>query len=114
MYIRSLQWSMDINGDGKFSMWEMWETVRWAFQLPGNLLLEAIGQFPALATLLHVQASASTGYASLNTVPTKAITLLFWICLFLWLVSRGNKPAATAKPRTLLLPLPKDYPVTIK
>ena len=114
MYIRSLQWTMDINGDGKLSSWEIWETLRWAFQLPGNLILEAIGQFPALATLLHIQASSSTGYASLNTVPTKGLTLLFWICLFLWVVSRGNKATVTAKPCTLLLPLPKDYPVTIK
>lgn len=114
MYIRTLQWSMDINGDGKLSMWEIWETLRWAFQIPGNLILEAVGQFPALASLLHIQASASTGYASLNSVPAKALTLLFWIGLFLWVVSRGNKSTAKAKHTTLLLPLPKDYPVILK
>ena len=103
MQFQTLQWVMDVNGDGSLSVWELWETARWVFRIPGNLIIEFVGQFPALAALLNVSASPETGYASLNGIAAKALTLLVWVPLLLWVLNRGSttpRRAQTKKIRT--------------
>lgn len=118
MHIQTFQWVMDINADGQMSLWEIWQTVRWVFRIPGSLVVEFLGHYPALANLLNIKASAATGYASLDGLISKVISLFFWLPLLMWTLSLGNK----AKPRhdyldehansqPLLLAKPKDYPV---
>lgn len=119
MQFQTLQWAMDINGDGTLSLWEIWETVRWAFHLPGNLVLEFLGQFPTLASLLHIHASPAMGYASLDGLVVKALSLLFWVPALMWLMSRGSAPAqkptkAIAQEAPLLLSMPDDYPIKLR
>lgn len=117
MHIQSFQWAIDLNADGHISLWEMWETMRWFFRIPGSLVIELVGQFPTLAQVFGVKASIATGYASLDGFYPKVISLFFWLPLLIWVLSLGSK----AKPRhsyldenpntqPLLLPMPKDYP----
>ncbi|WP_300648243.1 hypothetical protein [Paenalcaligenes sp.] len=118
MHIQSFQWVIDQNADGRISYWETWETVRWAFHLPGNLFIELLGQFPTLANLLHISASSATGYASLNSLLSKALSLFVWLTLMVWLLNRSSRPKRqkhyldeNSGTQPLLLPMPKDYPV---
>ena len=117
MQFQTLQWVMDINADGSLSLWEIWETIRWVFRMPGSLVVEAIGQFPALAALLNISASPETGYASLNGLLAKGLSLLFWLPVLFWVLNLGSGPAkekapkAKSKETPLLLGLSDDYPV---
>lgn len=115
MHIQSLQWVIDLTGDGYLGLGEIWETLRWAFRLPGSLVVEFIGHYPAIAEPLGINASPETGYASLNGLLAKAISLLFWVPLFITTLHIGSKPKrrhsyADEHPTTqpLLLPMPKD------
>jgi len=115
MQFQTFQWVMDIDGNGTLSLWEIWETIRWIFRIPGSFVVELIGQVPALAQLLNISASPETGYASLDSLYAKIISIFFWLPLLFWILSYGsNRPRKTAKKRqpkpTLLLPMPDDYP----
>ncbi|MCQ9616958.1 hypothetical protein L1889_09815 [Paenalcaligenes niemegkensis] len=116
MQFQTLQWVIDINGDGTFSLWELWETARWAFRIPGSLVVEFIGQFPALASILNISASPQTGYASLSGLIAKTLSLLFWVPLLLWTLGRGAPAADKTGPSAetsdpLLITLSDDYPI---
>src|SRR5690606_3560122 len=47
--------------------------------LPGNLLLEIVGQFPSLAGPFRIRASEETGYASLNGWFSLLFSLVPWL-----------------------------------
>lgn len=118
MHIQTFQWVIDLNADGQVSLWEIWETMRWIFRIPGSLAVEFLGQFPAVAQMLHIEASAATGYGSLDGLLSKVISSLFWVSLLMWLLSLGSKPKPrhnyldeNSSTQPLLLPMPKDYPV---
>ncbi len=116
MHFQTFQWAIDLNSDGHISLWEIWETVRWVFRIPGSLVIELLGQFPALAQLLNINASATTGYASLDSLFTKVLSLFFWVPLVMWGLSAGIKPKRrhayldeNSQTQPLMLPMPKDY-----
>lgn len=116
MHFQSLQWVIDLNADGHVSMWELWETLRWVFRIPGSLVVEFIGQFPALAQILGIQASAATGYASLTGLLAKVLSFFFWLPLLVWALSFSTKPKRrhsyldeNSNTQPLLLPMPKGY-----
>lgn len=112
MHIESLNFSMDINGDGVYSRWEVWETVVWAYRLPGNLVMEGLGHVPVLSDLLGIKASAATGYASLNGTVAVTLSLVFWLAIVVGLLSassRATAAGATKKPDIRLLPWHPDH-----
>ena len=78
MNIQSFVWSIDLNSDGSYSAWEIWETIRWMFRIPGNLLLEGLGHIPYVSSLLHIHASEATGYSSLNGGLSSSLSLIIW------------------------------------
>jgi len=78
MNVHSFIWATDLNGDGAYSPWEILEAVKWVFRLPGNLLLEGLGNVPYVSSLLHIQASEATGYGSLNSGLAASLSLLIW------------------------------------
>lgn len=79
MNIQSLHFSLDINRDGSYSLWEYWEAIKFLYRLPGNLIVEGLGHVPYLAPLLHIQASQDAGYGSLDGLLSVTLSLLFWI-----------------------------------
>jgi len=115
MQFQTFNWVMDIDGNGTLSLWEIWETIRWAFMIPGSLVVEFIGQFPALAQLLNISASPETGYASLDGLYAKVLSMFFWLPLLFWVLSIGsNRPSKKQHKKAaqpLALPMPDDYPV---
>jgi len=114
MEFQTFNWVMDIDGNGTLSLWEIWETIRWVFRVPGSLIVEFIGQFPALAHLLGISASPETGYASLDSLYSKVISIFVWLPLLFWVLGLGSKTPrrqAVQKTEPLALPMPEDYPV---
>lgn len=93
MNIQSLHLVIDINNDGRYSAWELWEAIKFVYRLPGNLLVEAIGQIPPLSSALHIQASAATGYASLNGLLSVTLTLIFWVIVVFGLLTLASPEA---------------------
>lgn len=108
MKMKSLDFALDINGDGVFSPWEYLEALKWIYQLPGRLVMESLGNIPVVASTLNIQASEATGYASLYGLTVTLISLLCWLVLFcsiISLTSRERNARKTAR-KTLLLPAP--------
>lgn len=93
MNVRSFVWATDLNGDGSYSMWEIWEAARWVFRLPGNLLLEGLGHVPYLSSLLNIQASEATGYGSLNGGLASSLSLLIWVVVITSVLSLSSSTA---------------------
>ncbi len=87
MKIEALNFYVDINGDGRYSGWELWEAVKWVYHLPGSLLIEGLGNTPYISGWLGIQASEATGYASFNNWIVVLFSLLFWLALLIFLVS---------------------------
>ncbi|MHA3903192.1 hypothetical protein ACTPOE_06385 [Castellaniella sp. WN] len=84
MNIQALHFVLDIDGNGSVAGWEIIEALKWAFSLPGRLMVEGLGNIPFVADTFHIQASAATGYASFHSLPATVLTLLFWVgCLVL-------------------------------
>ncbi|MFA5489056.1 MAG: hypothetical protein WC284_07525 [Candidimonas sp.] len=109
MNIKSLDFALDINGDGVFSPWEYLEALKWIYQLPGRLVIEGLGNIPFVASALNIQASEATGYASLYGLTPTLISLLCWlvlICAILSLTSRDGRNGEAVSKKTLLLPPP--------
>src|SRR5690606_37013101 len=78
MNIQSFVWTIDLNGDGSYSSWEILETVRWVFGIPGNLVLEGRGNILDVSSLLHIQAADATGSSSLNGGVSSSLSLVLW------------------------------------
>ncbi|MFV0283009.1 MAG: hypothetical protein ACK5JE_04370 [Castellaniella sp.] len=99
MNIQALQFVLDVDGNGSVAGWEIIGALKWAFTLPGRLLVEGLGNIPPIADTFDIQASAATGYDSLHSLLATILTLLFWIgCLLLITRSgthRSGRSAAT-------------------
>lgn len=93
MNIKSLDLVVDLNADGRYSFWEIWELLRDIYRLPGNLLIEGLGHIPYVSDVLGIHASAATGYASLNGLLAVTLSLLFWIVLILGLMAWASPDA---------------------
>ena len=79
MNIRSLNLIIDINNDGGYSVWELWEAIKFLYRLPGNLLVEGMGHVPPVASLLHIEATQVNGYDSLDGLLSVTLSLIFWV-----------------------------------
>ena len=115
MHIQSLQWFYDLQASSSVGIWDY---LRLAFTLPGNLFVELIGAFPSLASLLGIAASPETGYGSLNGLIAKVVSCAVWLFLFIQLLNLSARPKRhpvyldeDSKTQPLMLPMPKDYPV---
>ncbi|GAA0775114.1 hypothetical protein ABRZ04_04205 [Castellaniella ginsengisoli] len=84
MNIQALHFVLDIDGNGSVSGWEVVAALKWAFSLPGRLMVEGLGNIPPIADAFGIQASAATGYASFHSLLATVLTLAFWVgCLIL-------------------------------
>ncbi|MGO3843839.1 MAG: hypothetical protein ACTJHY_14465 [Alcaligenes pakistanensis] len=90
--MQTFQWIIDANGDGIYSLNEIFQTMRWAFRIPGSLVIEAAGSIPVLSDVLRIQASDTTGYASLRGGLVSILSLFFWAILCLWFLESNSKP----------------------
>ena len=112
MNIQSLHFMIDLNRDGSYSMWELWEAAKFIYRLPGNLAVEGLGQIPYLSDALNIHASATTGYDSLNGLLATGVSLLVWIAAFfalLTLASPVEEPySAVTQDTTNVRPLRSD------
>ncbi|UYO92769.1 hypothetical protein [Pollutimonas sp. M17] len=79
MKIESLNLVVDINHDGAYSMWELWEAVKFVYRVPGNLLVEGLGHIPYVSSFLGIRASEAAGYGSLDGLLSITLSLMFWI-----------------------------------
>ncbi|MGA0584431.1 MAG: hypothetical protein ACO2ER_11085 [Castellaniella sp.] len=105
MNIQALHFVLDIDGNGSFAGWEVIEALKWAFSLPGRLMVEGLGNVPPIASAFHIQASAATGYASFHSLLATVLNLLFWVsCLVL--ITRIGADRKSADPETA----PEDAP----
>ena len=90
MRIESFYVIFDAIHQGPSGLSGLWAVLRSIYQLPGNLLLEAVGNVPEVADLFHIQASALNGYDSLSGWFSNLSSLFFW--LFIWFLLSGLKP----------------------
>jgi len=97
MNIESLKMVVDINRDGSYSLWELWEAVTFVYRLPGNLMVEGLGNIPYVADFLGIQASSATGYASLNSLWAIGLSLLFWMLAIFTVLTLGSPEAPEAE-----------------
>lgn len=81
MNIESLKLIVDINHDGHYSLWEVWEAAKSLYRMPGNLMVEGLGHVPYVSDILGIHASAGTGYDSFNGLLAITLSLLFWIAV---------------------------------
>jgi hypothetical protein len=81
MAIRSLNYVIDVNANGSISLWELWEFAKFIYRLPGNLVVEGLGNLPYVAPALNLHASAAQGYSSLNGTLAVALSLVFWVAV---------------------------------
>src|SRR3546814_752173 len=81
MKIESLNIVVDLNHDGAYSMWELWESVNFVYRMPVNLAGEGMGHVPYLSSFLGIKASEATGYGSLDGLLSVTLSLLFWMVL---------------------------------
>ena len=91
MWIESFNLVLDTNHDGAVSLAEAWHIFGWLYQLPGNLVIEALASIPPIADLLQLRASAATGYGSLNGGLATVISLLIWLLLLIQLAGLREK-----------------------
>jgi len=105
MNIQALHFVLDIDGNGSVAGWEVVEALKWAFSLPGRLMVEGLGNIPPVAGAFHIQASAATGYASFHSLLATVLNLLFWVgCLVL--ITRIGADRKAANPDAA----PEDAP----
>lgn len=84
MNIQALHFVLDVDGNGSVAGWEVIDALKWAFSLPGRLMVEGLGNIPFIADTFGIRASAATGYASFHSLLATVLTLLFWVgCLVL-------------------------------
>lgn len=83
MWIESFNLVLDTNNDGTVSLAEAWHIFTWLYQLPGNLVIELLGNIPPVAHLLHISATAETGYSSLGGGMATIVSLLIWLLVLI-------------------------------
>jgi len=99
MWIESFNLVADTNGDGVLSRAEAWQVAGWLYQLPGNLVIELLGAIHPVAHLLHIQASAGTGYSSLNGGLATVASTLIWLLILVHLAGLRDKWIQHAQQR---------------
>lgn len=104
MKIESLNLVVDLNRDGAYSPWELWEAAKDIYRLPGNLVVEALGNIPYVSPVLKISASEATGYASLNGLLALTLSLLFWI-LVIFAVLMWTSPSDDDIEDTSVIPM---------
>ncbi len=75
--------------------WSAWSLLSWLYRLPGSLFLEAVGNIPAVTQILPIQASAATGYSTLDGRIVNVLSLFFWAATALWILHSSSTPKAT-------------------
>lgn len=98
MNIYALQFVLDVDHDGSIAGWEILETMKWAFSLPGRLVVEGLGNIPLIADTFGIEASAATGYASFHSLLATVLTLLFWVGCLVLITRIGADPAGDSAP----------------
>lgn len=93
MNIQSLNFSVDINRDGHYSAWELWDILKVVYRLPGNLLVEGLGHIPPIASLLNIDATPANGYGSLDGLLSVTLSLLFWIIVIFGMLTLASPKA---------------------
>lgn len=91
MVLASLQFTLDIDGDGSISRWEAWQAFLWLYRLPGNLVLEGLDRLLPAAQL--------AGKAGATGTLGVILSLVFWVGLFILAchaASRQRRPRAHA------------------
>jgi hypothetical protein len=90
MKIQALDLVVDLNHDGTYSGWELWEAVKFLYRLPGNLITEALGHIPYVSSTLDIKASEATGYGSLNGLLAVTLSLIFWVLVVFALLTLAS------------------------
>ena len=96
MAVQTLNFNVDLNNDGAYSLWELWLVAKELYRVPGNLVVEGLGNIPFMADALNIRASESAGYTSLNGTLAVLISLLFWTALLFTALSYLS-PDATSE-----------------
>ena len=110
MNIHALQFALDIDRDGAIAGWEIVETLKWVFSLPGRLMVEGLGNIPIVADTFGIQASAATGYASFHSLLATVLTLLFWVGGLVLITRIGANPPGDAAPADVDQPVLDGMP----
>lgn len=90
MKIQALDLVVDLNRDGTYSGWELWEAIKFLYRLPGNLITEALGHLPYVSSTLGIRASEATGYDSLNGLFAVTLSLIFWVLVVFILLTLAS------------------------
>lgn len=94
MAVQALNFNIDLNNDGVYSLWELWHVVKDLYHAPGNLVIEGLGHIPFIAEPLGIRASEAAGYASLDSILAVLLSLMFWTALLFTALSRLSPDAA--------------------
>jgi len=106
MSIESLRLVADINGDGSYSLWEIWEVVKFFYRLPGNLLVEGLGHIPYVSSFLGIHASQATGYGSLDGLLSVTLSLLVWVGVLFTILTLSSPTVDEVDEEALRTPEP--------
>ena len=77
---------LDFNGDGAFTITDVFYWLRWLFFVPGNTMIAAFMQFPAMAHFFEISR------ASYDAIGAFIMTSVYWWAtggtnmIFLWLL----------------------------
>ncbi len=100
MNIQSLNLIVDLNNDGRYSVWELWEAIKFVYRLPGNLLVEGMGHVPPVASLFRIEATPVNGYDSLDGLLSVTLSLIFWVIVVFGILTLLS-PSADIDDETL-------------
>src|SRR3546814_12519759 len=78
-------------------MWELWESVKFVYRMPGNLAVEGLGHVPYLSSFLGIKASEATGYGRLDGLLSVTLSLLFWMVLLFCSLTLSSPSADDAR-----------------
>ena len=90
MKIQALDLVVDLNHDGRYSGWELWEAIKFLYRHPGNLITEALGHIPYVSSTLGIHASEATGYDSLDGLLAVTLSLIFWVLVVFGLLTLAS------------------------
>jgi hypothetical protein len=110
MNIQALHFVLDLDSDGSVAGWEAVEALKWAFSLPGRLMVEGLGHIPFIADTFDIHASPATGYGSFHGLLATALTLLFWVGCLVLVTRVGATPDAPAEAADAEPPRPAGMP----
>lgn len=73
----------DFNGDGIFTISDIWQGCGWVLHMPGDLVLSLLGKWESLTRFLEIADSVELYGGTLSLIAS----LLIW-ALILWLLAR--------------------------